>query len=172
MEKRFLRPDGSVRWAEVEAVAMWPEGDTPVWHMAIVQDVTERRRAEKALRDSERHQQNIAKQLEAERTRLIEAQTVAKVGSREIALPSLQSLGQSRHRIFETDPSHFRLTRPTLRNLSIPKIGRKWMPPFRLRSTRMHPSRSNIGLSWQTAASKSWRSNGEFSIMNKESRSA
>ena len=43
MEKRYFRPDGSVRWIEVEAVAMWPEGDLPVWHMAIVQDVTERK---------------------------------------------------------------------------------------------------------------------------------
>ena len=59
MEKRYLRPDGSVRWAEVEVVAMWPEGDDPVWHMAIAQDVTERKRAEEALRESERSQKLI-----------------------------------------------------------------------------------------------------------------
>jgi PAS domain S-box-containing protein len=53
MEKRYLRPDGSVRWAEVEIVAMWPEGADPVWHMAIVQDITERKKAEEALRQSE-----------------------------------------------------------------------------------------------------------------------
>jgi len=54
MEKRYLRPGGSVRWAEVEVVAMWPEGDDPVWHMAIVQDVTERSQAEERLREYER----------------------------------------------------------------------------------------------------------------------
>src|SRR5271154_2383377 len=54
VEKRFLRPDGSVRWAEVEVVAMWPEGEDPVWHMAIVQDITERKQAEERLREYER----------------------------------------------------------------------------------------------------------------------
>jgi PAS domain S-box-containing protein len=54
MEKRYLRPDGSVRWAEVEVAAMWPEGGTPVWHMAIVQDITERKQAEERLREYER----------------------------------------------------------------------------------------------------------------------
>jgi PAS domain S-box-containing protein len=54
MEKRYLRPDGSVRWAEVEVAAMWAEGDDPVWHMAIVQDITVRRWAEERLREYER----------------------------------------------------------------------------------------------------------------------
>jgi len=54
MEKRHLRPDGSVRWAEVEVVAMWPKGGDPDWHMAIVQDITERKRTEGRLREYER----------------------------------------------------------------------------------------------------------------------
>ena len=53
-EKRYLRPDGTVRWVEIEVVVMWPEGDDPVWHMAIVQDVTERSQAEERLREYER----------------------------------------------------------------------------------------------------------------------
>jgi PAS domain S-box-containing protein len=54
MEKRLLRPDGSVRWVKIEVVAMWPEGDNPDWHMAMVQDVTEGRWAEDRLREYER----------------------------------------------------------------------------------------------------------------------
>jgi PAS domain S-box-containing protein len=89
-------------------VAMGNEGNRPVWHMAIVQDITERRLAEEALRTSERRQYKIAKQLEAERARLIEAQAVAKVGSWEAELSSLEiTWSEQTHRIFETDPSRF-----------------------------------------------------------------
>jgi len=54
LEKRYLRPDGSIRWVELEVVPMWPEGHDPVWHMAIIQDVTERKQAEARLREYER----------------------------------------------------------------------------------------------------------------------
>jgi PAS domain S-box-containing protein len=113
IEKRYIRPDGSVRWVEAEIVAMWPDEAKPTWHMAVVQDITERRLAEEALRTSERRQHKITKQLEAERARLIEAQAVAKVGSWEAELPSLEIIwSEQTHRIFETDPSHFHPRRP------------------------------------------------------------
>jgi len=54
IEKRYLRPDGSVRWAEVRVAAMWPEGAPPDWHMAIVQDITERKETGERLREYER----------------------------------------------------------------------------------------------------------------------
>ena len=54
MEKRYVRPDGCIRWAEVQVVSVGAEGKTPVWHMAIVQDITERRQAEERLREYER----------------------------------------------------------------------------------------------------------------------
>ena len=109
LEKRYVRPDGSARWVELEVVPMWLEDHDPVWHMAIVQDITERKLAEEALRTSELCQHKIARQLEAERARLIEAQAVAKVGSWEADLPSLEiTWSEQTHRIFETDPSHFR----------------------------------------------------------------
>ena len=54
MEKRYIRPDGSLRWVEVEIVAMAAEDEIPRWHMAIVQDVTERRLAEEGLREYKR----------------------------------------------------------------------------------------------------------------------
>ena len=53
MDKRYIRPDGSIRWVEVTVTAMWAEGEKPDWHMAIVQDITERRRMAEALRGSE-----------------------------------------------------------------------------------------------------------------------
>ncbi len=64
MEKRYLRPDGSVRWVELNMVAMWPEGDNPLWHMAIVQDITERKQAEQALRESEARERANSRELQ------------------------------------------------------------------------------------------------------------
>jgi PAS domain S-box-containing protein len=49
MEKRYLRPDGSVRWVRILVVPMWDKGETRRWHMALAQDITERRRTEGAI---------------------------------------------------------------------------------------------------------------------------
>lgn len=54
LEKRYLRPDGSMRWVKAEIAAMGPEGGPPAWHMAIVQDITDRKQAEERLREYER----------------------------------------------------------------------------------------------------------------------
>jgi PAS domain S-box-containing protein len=141
-EKRYIRPDGSIRWVEVAVVAMWPEGGNPVWHMAIVQDITERKQAEEALRTSERQQHQIAKQLETERARLIEAQAVAKVGSWEIELPSLEiTWSEQTHRIFETDPSHFHPRRPDFVKLIHPEDRTKVDAAFEASLEKSVPSK-------------------------------
>ena len=81
--------------------------------IVTLRDITDRKQAEEALRTNELHYHKIAEQLEAERARLIEAQAVAKVGSWEVELPSLEiTWSQQTHRIFETDPSHFHPRRP------------------------------------------------------------
>ncbi len=53
MEKRYVRPDGTVRWVRVLVVPMWAEGETQRWQMGLVEDITERRQTEEALRSSE-----------------------------------------------------------------------------------------------------------------------
>lgn len=52
-EKRYLRPDGSIRWVRILVVPMWDRNDTVRCQMGLVEDITERRRAEEALRESE-----------------------------------------------------------------------------------------------------------------------
>ncbi len=49
LEKRYLRPDGSARWARTLAVPMWGEGETRRINMALVQDITEQKREEEAI---------------------------------------------------------------------------------------------------------------------------
>ncbi len=49
MEKRYLRPDGSVRWVRILAVPMWSKGETRRWHMGLVEDITERKQSEEAI---------------------------------------------------------------------------------------------------------------------------
>jgi PAS domain S-box-containing protein len=53
IDKRHVRPDGSVRWVRILPVAMWSTGETRRWHMALVEDITERRQAEEARRQSD-----------------------------------------------------------------------------------------------------------------------
>ena len=52
-EKRYLRPDGSARWVRVLVVPMESKGEPRRSQMGLVEDITERKRAEDALRQSE-----------------------------------------------------------------------------------------------------------------------
>ena len=52
-EKRYLRPDGSARWVRVLVVPMEGKGEPRRSQMGLVEDITERKRAEDALRQSE-----------------------------------------------------------------------------------------------------------------------
>ena len=112
-EMRMRRADGEYRWFLVRTAPLRDEqGDVVKWYGVSV-DIEDRKRAEEALRSSERDQRYIAAQLERERARLVEAQEMAKIGSWEAELQSLSVIwaGQT-HRIFETDPSSFHPTRP------------------------------------------------------------
>ncbi len=68
MNYRIIRPDGKIRFIHGEGRIFY-DGDTPSYVIGTVQDVTERKRAEEALRESE--------------SRLVEAQRLAKVGDWE-----------------------------------------------------------------------------------------
>lgn len=53
MDKRYLRKDGELVWGQVSASLLRDKDANPVGSVAMVQDITERRRAEEALRESE-----------------------------------------------------------------------------------------------------------------------
>ncbi len=52
-EKRYLLPDGSYVWVNLTVVPMWKEGEVATCHIAMIEDITERKRAEAELRQSE-----------------------------------------------------------------------------------------------------------------------
>jgi PAS domain S-box-containing protein len=53
MEKRFLCKDGSIIWANLTVYPTWRVGEEPNYHIAIIEDIAERKRAEGALLESE-----------------------------------------------------------------------------------------------------------------------
>ena len=53
MEKRYLRPDGKINWANLTVVPLWQPGEKPSNYLAIVDDITERKQAEAKLQTRE-----------------------------------------------------------------------------------------------------------------------
>jgi PAS domain S-box-containing protein len=49
-EKRYVWPDGSIVWVNLTIVALWDEDERPRFHLTMVEDITERKRAEEALK--------------------------------------------------------------------------------------------------------------------------
>ncbi len=49
MEKRYCRKDGTVVWVNLTVSPMWKIGESPTFHIAVVQDITERKQSERAL---------------------------------------------------------------------------------------------------------------------------
>jgi len=121
-EMRLRRVDGQYRWFLVRTAPLRDEQGNVVEWYGISIDIEDRKRAEEALRSTEREQRSIAAQLERERARLLEAQEVAKLGSWEAELQSLNvSWSEQTHRIFETNPARFHPTRPTFREFIHPE---------------------------------------------------
>ncbi len=62
LEKRYVRPNGEVRWVNLNVSAMWRPGDSPTLNIGIVEDITDRKKAEedrRRLEDQLRHAQKL-----------------------------------------------------------------------------------------------------------------
>jgi PAS domain S-box-containing protein len=54
MEKRYVRPDGSIVWVNLTCVPLWENQGSKFQHIAMVEDITERKLAAGRLEESER----------------------------------------------------------------------------------------------------------------------
>ncbi len=50
MEKRYIKPDQSIVWVELTVTPMWSVNEAPSAHIAVIQDITERKEAEEKLK--------------------------------------------------------------------------------------------------------------------------
>ncbi|MEX2577452.1 MAG: response regulator [Verrucomicrobiales bacterium] len=98
----ITRPDGQVCIVDVTAEVVFDaETNRPVRMVGTAHDITEWRKAEE-------EQRSLIRTLETERARLVTAQRVAKIGSWETDLETLEMYwSEETHRIFETDPAVF-----------------------------------------------------------------
>ena len=53
IEKRFIKRDGSIAWLDVTAVLMRDDDGVPLYGLAMVEDITDKKHGEEALRASE-----------------------------------------------------------------------------------------------------------------------
>ncbi len=52
MEKRYYRKDGAIVWVNLTVVPLWRAGEEPFSHIAIVDDITERKKMEEQIQGS------------------------------------------------------------------------------------------------------------------------
>jgi len=85
MEKRLVRKDGALIWVNLTVSPTWSPGEAPQSHIAIVQDITDRKKFEHDLRESEQRLRTLVEfapdaivMLDADTGRFIEANTNAE----------------------------------------------------------------------------------------------
>jgi PAS domain S-box-containing protein len=79
MEKRYLHKDGHLLWVSLSVAPLWAPGQQPDFHIAIVQDVTERKLVEEELKQ---HRHHLEELVFARTTELAQARDVAEAASR------------------------------------------------------------------------------------------
>jgi PAS domain S-box-containing protein len=103
IEKRYVRKDGAVVWGNLTTSPLWKPGTEPdtYFHIAVVEDITERKRVEEALRESDGN--------------LRYAEQIARVGywSRDIVSGQI-TWSDETYRIFGLDPQAKKIDLVTL----------------------------------------------------------
>jgi PAS domain S-box-containing protein len=107
MEKRYLHSEGAITWVNLTISSMWSPGESPTRHIAVVEDITERKRLEKDIANvGEREQQRIGYELHddlCQRLASIQLKLEMLVGSMELGqAPDLVNARQVFSQLVET----------------------------------------------------------------------
>jgi PAS domain S-box-containing protein len=95
MEKRYYHKNGSIVWGNLTVSPMWKIGEEPNYHIAVLEDITERKQAEKALEEKKAELRLKAKSLEEVNTALrvlIKAREKDKTDVEEKVLSNVKNL--------------------------------------------------------------------------------
>ncbi len=110
-EYQHVLENGSIRYVSASGEPTFDADGRFSGYRGVATDITERKRAEEALRASELQQRQLAGELDIERSRLVAAQRLAKVGSWETDVATKAIIwSEETYRIFETDLATFRPT--------------------------------------------------------------
>ena len=60
LQKRYIRKDGAIIWVNLTTSPLWNLGEAPTRNLIVVQDITERRRAQEALKISEERYRELS----------------------------------------------------------------------------------------------------------------
>ncbi|MBK7146549.1 MAG: PAS domain-containing protein [Xanthomonadales bacterium] len=109
LEFRLLGLRGGERWVESHSTPLRAEDGSVQAVLSITRDISASRAAAARLRAQADEQQRLLRALERERSRLLVAQQIAKVGSWESSPDSDEVYWtEQMHRIFETHPARFK----------------------------------------------------------------
>ncbi len=117
LEKRYLRKDGSLVWAELVISLQRDAAGAPGYLIAIIQDISRRKRLEEALRESERRFRTFVDHATDAFFLLDDRHVVLDVNSQ-----ACQSLGYTRDELVGMTPSEFD---PDITPANIEEINRK-----------------------------------------------
>jgi len=59
LEKRYIRQDGSIIWVNITASVVWDSSGEPKYGIAVIEDISVRKRIEQALRESQQKYQTL-----------------------------------------------------------------------------------------------------------------
>ena len=79
-EKRYIHKNGSIVWVKLTVSPMWAIGEHPDYNIAVVEDITERKLIEEALRTSHEELGKAYNDLKSAQVRVLHQEKMASIG--------------------------------------------------------------------------------------------